>query len=111
MGKASLLILSLPESIRTPSSFFCFPSGFSRGSFLGGGCSILLSYGDVYEILRWGPPQKVSAPRSLRRRVLYPAELRGHLTHNRNSTIFLFELQENLSYSFRTHLEPVTVHR
>ena len=47
---------------------------------------------------------------SLRRRVLYPAELRGHLTHNRNFTIFLFELQENLSYSFRTHLESVTVH-
>ncbi|GAA6266886.1 hypothetical protein F110043I8_38710 [Ruminococcus sp. f11] len=42
--------------------------------------------------------------------MLYPAELRGHLTHNRNSTIFLFELQENLSYSFRTHLESVTVH-
>ena len=47
MGKASLLILSLPESIRTPSSFFCFPSGFSRGSFLGGECSIQLSYEDI----------------------------------------------------------------
>ena len=47
MGKASLLILSLPESIRTPSSFFCFPSGFSRGSFLGGECSIQLSYEDM----------------------------------------------------------------
>ena len=43
MGKASLLILSLPESIRTPSSFFCFPSGFSRGSFLGGTCYIHLT--------------------------------------------------------------------
>ena len=50
MGKASLLILSLPEQIRTPSSFFIFPSGFSRGSFLGGGRSILLSYRDIYEI-------------------------------------------------------------
>ena len=48
MGKASLLILSLPELIRTPSSFFCFPSGFSRGSFLGGGRSIQLSYSDVW---------------------------------------------------------------
>ena len=47
MRKASLLILSLPESIRTPSSFFCFPSGFSRGSFLGGECSIQLSYEDM----------------------------------------------------------------
>ena len=46
--------------------------------FLGGGCSILLSYGDVYEVFRQGPPQKVSAPRSLRRRVLYPAELLRH---------------------------------
>lgn len=47
MGKASLLILSLPESIRTSSSFFCFPSGFSRGFLLGGGPSILLRYEDI----------------------------------------------------------------
>lgn len=51
MGKASLLILSLPESIRTPSSFFCFPSGESRGSFLGGYCYIHLTKGTFYFII------------------------------------------------------------
>jgi len=40
-----LLIFSLPELIRTPSSFFCFPSGESRGSFLGGTCYIHLTKG------------------------------------------------------------------
>ena len=54
-----------------------FFQGDRCNATLGGGCSILLSYGDVYEVLRRGPPQKVSAPRSLRRQSLYPTELYG----------------------------------
>ncbi len=47
---------------------------------LGGGRSIHLSYGNVYKIVCDLLPhvlQKVSVVGSLRRRVLYPAELRG----------------------------------
>ncbi len=47
---------------------------------LGGGRSIHLSYGNVYKIvcdLLLHVLQKVSVVGSLRRRVLYPAELRG----------------------------------
>ena len=47
---------------------------------LGGGRSIQLSYGNMYKIvcdLRLLLLQKVSVVGSLRRRVLYPAELRG----------------------------------
>ena len=69
----SILVLNLLNVNR-----LC-PKGGRYNIFLGGGCSILLSYGDVYEVLRWGPPQKVSAPRSLRRRTLYPAELRAQI--------------------------------
>ena len=51
---------------------------------LGGGRSIHLSYGNVYKIvcdLRLLLLQKVSAIGSLRRRVLYPAELRKRTKH------------------------------
>ena len=47
---------------------------------LGGGRSIHLSYGNVYKIVCDLLPhvlQKVSVVGSLRRRVLYPSELRG----------------------------------
>ena len=56
---------------------YCFSADSCSPFFLGGGCSILLSYGDVYEVLRRGPPQKVPAPRSLRRRALYPLSCWG----------------------------------
>ena len=59
---------------------FPLPSQGERwNTFLGGGRSIQLSYGNVYKIvydLLLHVLQKVSVLGSLRRRVLYPAELR-----------------------------------
>ena len=57
-----------------------FFQGDRCNATLGGGRSIHLSYGNVYQIVRdllLHVLQKVSVVGSLRRRVLYPAELRG----------------------------------
>ena len=61
--------------------FPAFPRWLEHPTYrLGGGRSIHLSYGNVYQIVRdllLHVLQKVSVVGSLRRRVLYPAELRG----------------------------------
>ena len=61
-------------------------TGIEPAAFrLGGEPSILLRYMDVYKIFSVGRLLQ----QALRRRVLYPAELRGHLTHNRNYDYFI----------------------
>ena len=58
------------------TAFVASPARLERAAFrLGGGRSIQLSYGEKYEIV--GPPR--NEHRALRRRPLYPAELREHI--------------------------------
>ena len=67
-----------PQSIGI-TAFLVRPSGFEPLAFrLGGGRSILLSYGRVgRKLLNLVPPG--SDVQLLRRRMLYPAELLGHI--------------------------------